>query len=338
MKHMEEHLKTIDVEEDNHAKRLDQFVALHLPLGMSRSQAQTMITNGHVKLNGTSETSAKRKVKMGDRVSFEVPDAEPPEPIGENIALNILYEDADLLVVDKPAGLVVHPGAGNPTGTLVNALIYHCGDTLSGIGGVKRPGIVHRLDKETSGVMVVAKNDHAHQHLSAQFADHGKTGVMERAYLALIWGIPDRRAGTIETFLGRSSGDRKRQAVVSESQPDARHAVTHYTIQKIFSEEKNGTDLALVECRLETGRTHQIRVHMAHAGHPLVGDNVYGSGFKTKTAKLEETAAQAINDLNRQALHAYKLVFEHPTTGEIMRFETTMADDMGIVLGALVGT
>ncbi|MEO0919146.1 MAG: RluA family pseudouridine synthase [Pseudomonadota bacterium] len=332
---MAEHLKTVDVEEDNHAKRLDQVVALHLPLGMSRSQAQGLIANGHVTLNGAKETSSKRKVKAGDNIVFALPDAEQPEPEGENIPLDVLYEDNDLLVLNKPAGLVVHPGAGNPKGTLVNALIYHCGDTLSGIGGVKRPGIVHRLDKETSGVMVVAKNDHAHRHLSAQFADHGKTGVMERAYLALIWGIPDRRSGTIESFLGRSSGDRKRQAVVSESQPDARHAVTHYVIQETFDEYRNGTDLALVECRLETGRTHQIRVHMAYNGQPLVGDNVYGSGFKTKIAKLGAETAEAVSALNRQALHAYKLVFEHPTSGETMSFDTVMADDMATVLKAL---
>lgn len=332
---MTEHLKTIVVDEDNHGKRLDQFVALHLPLGMSRSQAQSMIANGHVTVNGVPEPASKLKVKAGDQVSFEVPEAEPPEPEGEDIPLTILFEDDHLLVLNKPAGLVVHPGAGNAKGTLVNALIYHCGDSLSGIGGVKRPGIVHRLDKETSGVMVVAKNDHAHQHLSAQFADHGKTGPMERAYLALIWGIPNRRSGTITTFLGRSSGDRKRQAVVSESQPDARHAVTYYVVQETFSQEQNGTDLALVECQLETGRTHQIRVHMAHNGQPLVGDNVYGSGYKTKSAKLNPEAAQAITDLNRQALHAYKLVFEHPATGETMHFDTEIADDMARVLAAL---
>ncbi|MEM1377015.1 MAG: RluA family pseudouridine synthase [Pseudomonadota bacterium] len=332
---MTDQLKTVEVDEANNAKRLDQFVALHLPLGMSRSQAQTMITNGHVQLNGTPETASKRKVKMGETVSFQIPEAEPPEPGGEDIALDILHEDDDLIVINKPAGLVVHPGAGNETGTLVNALIHHCDDSLSGIGGVKRPGIVHRLDKDTSGVMVVAKNDRAHQHLSAQFADHGKTNDMERAYLALVWNIPERRVGSIDTFLGRSSGDRKRQAVVSESQPDARHAVTHFTVNSIFPAEKNGVELALVECRLETGRTHQIRVHMAHIGHPLVGDNTYGSGYKTKIAKLDEKSGKAAAALNRQALHAYKLSFEHPTSNEMMHFEAALPDNLSELIHAL---
>ncbi|MEM9999440.1 MAG: RluA family pseudouridine synthase [Pseudomonadota bacterium] len=332
---MAQQLETIEVDETHNAKRLDQFVALHLPLGLSRSQAQTMITNGHVTLNGKPETSSKRKIKTGDTISFAIPDAAPPEPKGEDIALDILHEDTDLIVINKPAGLVVHPGAGNETGTLVNALIHHCGDSLSGIGGVKRPGIVHRLDKETSGVMVVAKNDRTHQHLSAQFADHGKTGPMERAYLALVWNMPDRRAGTIETFLGRSSGDRKRQAVASESQPDARHAVTHFRVRATFAAGQVGADLALIECVLETGRTHQIRVHMAHIDHPLVGDNVYGSGYKTKIAKLEQQAAYAVTALNRQALHAYKLVFEHPSNGDVMRFESPLPTDFAAVLQAL---
>ncbi|MEL6920476.1 MAG: RluA family pseudouridine synthase, partial [Pseudomonadota bacterium] len=298
-------------------------------------QAQAMIANGHVQLNGTFETSTKRKVKTGDSIAFQIPDAEPPEPEGEDIALDILHEDEDLIVIDKPAGLVVHPGAGNQTGTLVNALIHRCGDTLSGIGGVKRPGIVHRLDKDTSGVMVVAKNDYAHQHLSAQFADHGKTNDMERAYLALVWNIPDRRVGTIETHLGRSSGDRKKQAVVSETQPDARHAVTHFTVKTIVHAATAGADLALVECRLETGRTHQIRVHMAHIGHPLVGDHVYGSGYKTKIAKLSGKAAAAATTLNRQALHAYRLSFEHPRSVEQLGFESPLPDDFNALLDTL---
>lgn len=245
------------------------------------------------------------------------------------------YEDEDLIVLVKPAGLVVHPGAGNWTGTLVNALIYHCGDSLSGIGGVKRPGIVHRLDKETSGVMVVAKNDNAHRHLAAQFADHGRTGPLERAYKAVVWGRPRTLRGTVDAALGRGT-DRTKRAVKNEDSFDAREAITHYEVMERFHEKPDASCLAsMVECRLETGRTHQIRVHMAHIGHPLIGDPEYGAAFRTKANLLDEPARSTVNRFPRQALHAYLLAFEHPRTGEVMEFETDMPEDMEELVTAL---
>ena len=238
-------------------------------------------------------------------------------------------------MVNKPAGLVVHPGNGNWTGTLVNALIHHCGDSLSGIGGVKRPGIVHRLDKDTSGVLVVAKHDKAHNNLSAQFADHGRNGALERAYVALVWGMPERPAGTVDAFLGRSHRDRTKQAVVKEDREDARYAITHYKIEERFGENNDATALAsLIECRLETGRTHQIRVHMAHIGHPLIGDSEYGGAFKTKANRLTDALKETVQNFQRQALHARLLAFEHPMTGEFMEFTAEVPEDMQKLLEA----
>jgi 23S rRNA pseudouridine1911/1915/1917 synthase len=234
------------------------------------------------------------------------------------IALDIVYEDASLIVINKPAGLVVHPAAGHATGTLVNALIAHCGESLSGIGGVKRPGIVHRLDKDTTGLMVVAKTDRAHKVLSDQFADHGRTGPLERAYLALCWGVPDRPLMTIEAALDRHPHNREKMSVVREER--GRHAITHITRLAVFG-RKNEPVAALVKCELETGRTHQIRVHMTHIGHPLMGDPVYGTGFRTKIVHLPEAAARGLQALNRQALHATLLGFAHPETGEHLSFE-----------------
>src|SRR5690606_18723997 len=199
---------------------------------LSRSRVQALIRDGFVSLDGNAATDPGRKIAAGARVVLTLPEAEAAEPLGEDIPLAVLFEDDDLIVIDKPAGLVVHPGAGNPTGTLVNALIRHCGASLSGIGGVRRPGIVHRLDKDTSGVLVVAKNDRAHRSLSEAFADHGLTGDLERAYDALVWGNPGRPAGTIDAPLGRSSSDRTQRAVVAEGREDARHAITHFTVQE----------------------------------------------------------------------------------------------------------
>jgi 23S rRNA pseudouridine1911/1915/1917 synthase len=319
---------------DDAGQRLDRFLAAALEGTVSRSRLKTLIEQGHVTLNGAVAKEAKRRVEAGDIAHVDLPPPEDPEPQAEAIPLSVLYEDDALIVIDKPAGMVVHPGAGNPTGTLVNALIHHCGDTLSGIGGVKRPGIVHRLDKDTSGVMVVAKTDAAHAHLSAQFADHGRTGPMERAYQALVWGTPDRKTGTIKTHLGRSGSDRTKQAVVSESQPDARHAVTRFSVEARFGAATKPV-ASLVACTLETGRTHQIRVHMAHIGHPLIGDDVYGAGFRSKARALPEPARMAVEALGRQALHAAILAFIHPTTGELMRFEAAMPADMAQLAGAL---
>ncbi|MBO6639174.1 MAG: RluA family pseudouridine synthase [Roseitalea sp.] len=319
---------------DDAGRRLDQFLATAMDGTVSRSRLKGLIEDGRVTVNGAVVVEAKRRVAAGDIARVDLPPPADAEPQAEAIALSVLYEDDALIVIDKPAGLVVHPGAGNATGTLVNALIHHCGDTLSGIGGVRRPGIVHRLDKDTSGVMVIAKTDAAHKHLSAQFADHGRTGPMERVYQALVWGGPDRNTGTIATHLGRSGSDRTKQAVVSESQPDARHAVTRFSVETRFGPAAKPA-ASLVACMLETGRTHQIRVHMAHVGHPLIGDHVYGAGFRSKARALPEPARAAVDALGRQALHARMLAFVHPSTGEPMRFEADMPADMARVADEL---
>ncbi|MBB6356926.1 RluA family pseudouridine synthase [Aminobacter aganoensis] len=309
--------------------RLDQWLAARLAPDLSRSRVQALIKQGAVSVGGKVVDEAKRRLAPGDQVAIDMPEPEPAEPEGEKIALDILFEDDELIVINKPAGLVVHPGAGNWTGTLVNALIHHCGDSLSGIGGVKRPGIVHRLDKETSGVMVVAKTDRAHKSLSEAFADHGRTGDLERAYDALVWGIPQRLTGTVDAPLGRHA-DRVRRAVVPEHREDARHAITHFTVLERFGAEQGEFAAAsLVECRLETGRTHQIRVHMAHIGHPVVGDPDYGQAFRTKSNRLPEPLKSAVKAFPRQALHARLLAFRHPATHLIMRFEAPLPRDMG---------
>jgi 23S rRNA pseudouridine1911/1915/1917 synthase len=315
--------------------RLDAWLAQALDGELSRNRIKALIEGGDVSLNGKPVLEPKHKVRPGDHIEIVLPEPDAAEPLGEDIPLTILYEDDDLVVLIKPAGLVVHPGAGNWTGTLVNALIHHCGDSLSGIGGVKRPGIVHRLDKETSGVMVVAKNDIAHRGLAAQFADHGKTTALSRAYHAVIWGLPRPYKGTIDAPLGRA-GDRIRRAVTSATAPDARHAITHYEVVERYHEKPDATALASsVRCQLETGRTHQIRVHMAHIGHPLVGDPEYGMAFRTKANRLSEQARAVVSGFHRQALHAYLLQFEHPRSGEIMRFEAPLPDDMLELIEAL---
>jgi 23S rRNA pseudouridine1911/1915/1917 synthase len=301
----------------------------------SRSRVKALIEDGDVTVNGAPVKAPHQKIQPGDRVEVIIPEPEDPEPKGEDIPLDVLYEDSDLIVLVKPAGLVVHPAAGNWTGTLVNALIHHCGESLSGIGGVRRPGIVHRLDKETSGVMVVAKNDMAHASLSAQFADHGRTTKLERAYQAVVWGLPRPQKGTIDAPLGRS-GDRVKRAVVSAAADDARHAVTHYEVLERYHERPDATAIASrIACRLETGRTHQIRVHMAHIGHPLLGDPDYGLAFKTKVNLLPKPAQPIINRFRRQALHAYLLQIEHPRSGEVMRFESDLPEDLMELIDAL---
>lgn len=325
----EQALKELAADEQAQGERIDQWLAAQLQPDLSRSRIQALMREGAVRLNGKPVTEPKRKLATGDRISITMPDAVPAEPQGEDIPLDILFEDDDLIVINKPAGLVVHPGAGNWTGTLVNALIHHCGASLSGIGGVRRPGIVHRLDKDTSGVLVVAKNDLAHRVLSEAFADHGRTGDLERAYDALVWGSPARVAGMVDAPLGRSGTDRTRQAVVPETREDARHAVTHFTVLERFGGKEDATAMAaLVECRLETGRTHQIRVHMAHIGHPLVGDQDYGRAFFTKANRLGDTLGPMVRAFPRQALHARLLAFSHPVTGASMRFEAPHPADL----------
>jgi 23S rRNA pseudouridine1911/1915/1917 synthase len=328
-------MKVLTADEDAEG-RLDSWMTAQLGEEFSRSRIQVLIKTGQVTSKGAVVADPKKKVRPGDVFEITLPEPEDPTPQGANIPLDILYEDDDLIVISKPSGLVVHPGAGNWTGTLVNALIHHCGDTLSGIGGVRRPGIVHRLDKDTTGVMVVAKNDIAHRHLSAQFADHGRTMPLERAYQAIVWGRPRTLTGSVDAPLGRDNSDRTRRAVKRPGTPDADEAITHYEVIERFHETPNALSLAsLVECHLETGRTHQIRVHMAHIGHPLLGDMVYGAGFKTKANLLPEDAKNAVNNFGRQALHAYMLQIEHPRTGEVMRFETPLPDDMIALIEAL---
>ncbi|WP_245408425.1 RluA family pseudouridine synthase [Zhengella mangrovi] len=321
---------------DAAGSRIDQWLAAELAPELSRARLQALVKGGSVSVNGRAVTEPKTKLAGGETIVVVLPEPEPAAPAAQAIALDILFEDDQLIVINKPAGLVVHPGAGNPDGTLVNALIHHCGDSLSGIGGVRRPGIVHRLDKDTSGVMVVAKTDQAHRALSEAFADHGRTGDLERAYWAIVWGMPERMTGTIDAPLGRSGKDRTRRAVVRETHPDARHAVTHFTTLERYGLRPDATaEAALVECRLETGRTHQIRVHMAHIGHPLIGDRDYGQAFSTKANRLPEDVAAIVRAFPRQALHAHLLAFRHPATGDLLRFEAPPPADMQALRDAL---
>ncbi|WP_112663930.1 RluA family pseudouridine synthase [Microvirga flavescens] len=318
------------VEEHAAPERLDRVLA-HAWSDLSRSRLQALIREGHALVDGQIVIDTSRKVAAGAHIALSVPPPAPAEPVAQAMSLTVVYEDEDLIVIDKPAGLVVHPAAGHESGTLVNALIAHCGESLSGIGGVKRPGIVHRLDKDTSGLLVVAKNDRAHQGLAEQFADHGRTGPLERAYLALVWGTLERQHGTVEAALARSTHNREKMAVVSEER--GRYAITHYRIEEPLP--ALAPTATLVRCELETGRTHQIRVHMAHIGHPLLGDLVYGSGFKTKANRLSQAQQDALAALGRQALHATVLGFEHPRTGEFLQFESPLPADMAALLEAL---
>jgi 23S rRNA pseudouridine1911/1915/1917 synthase len=300
--------------------RLDRLLARLHP-NVSRAHFQRLIADGQVRINDRTASDAGQKIQPGTTITVTLPPPEPATPQAEAIALEVLFEDKHLIVINKPAGLVVHPAAGHATGTLVNALIAHCGESLSGIGGVRRPGIVHRLDKDTSGILVIAKTDAAHAGLSEQFAAHGRDGRLQRAYLAFVWGVPERPSGTIATGIARSSTNRQKMAVSTRA--DARKAITHYNLKEMF-----GTACSLVECRLETGRTHQIRVHMAHIGHPLLADSLYGSGFKSAAQRLSEAAKILVNTLNRQALHAWLLAFEHPITKKRLHFETALPKDL----------
>lgn len=322
-------IKTVVVTPDDEGQRLDKFLAARLAThqtGLSRSRITSLIRSGHVTGAGGTIKEPSARVKRQEQFQVTVPPPEPAAPVAEIIPLTIIYEDNDLIVINKPVGLVVHPAPGHEGGTLVNALLAHCGDSLSGIGGVRRPGIVHRIDKDTTGLLVVAKTDAAHQALSDQFADHGRSGPLERAYTAFVWGAPKRRTGTIDKSLGRHPSDRVRQAVRPK---DGRMAITHYERLETFGLDKHGEPLAsLVRCRLETGRTHQIRVHMATIGCPLIGDDLYGRGHRTKVARLNAGAGGVVRNLNRQALHAGLLAFAHPGDGKVMRFECPLPDDL----------
>jgi 23S rRNA pseudouridine1911/1915/1917 synthase len=310
--------------------RLDRVLALRAPK-LSRSRLKTLILAGQVTVKGAPVRDPAYHVAKGDTITIDVPEAVAAEPEGETIALDIIHEDDDIIVINKPKGLVVHPAAGHETGTLVNALIAHCGASLSGIGGVKRPGIVHRLDKDTTGLMVAAKNDRAHQSLSEQFADHGRTGAMRRGYQAFAWGVLNRQRGTVDAPIDRHPHAREKMAV----RDSGRQAITHWEITESFNGRGGKPVASLLACQLETGRTHQIRVHLAHIGHPLLGDVVYGPHFKTKANALGAKAQAALAALGRQALHAYLLTIEHPTTGEILSWEAPLPEDLLLLQNAL---
>ena len=313
----------VTVAGDEGSARLDRVLAARLA-DLSRSRLKALILAGQVTVKSLPVRDPAYHVTTGDTITIDVPEAVAPEPKGENIALEIVYEDDDIIVIDKPCGLVVHPAAGHETGTLVNALIAHCGTSLSGIGGVRRPGIVHRLDKDTTGLLVAAKNDRAHQSLTAQFADHGRTGAMRRGYMAFAWDMPGRQRGTIDAPIDRHPYAREKMAV----RDSGREAITHWEIQEAFNGRDGKPVAALLACQLETGRTHQIRVHLAHIGHPLMGDSVYGSHFKTKASHLGPKSQAALAGLRRQALHAYLLALEHPKTGEILQWERALPEDL----------
>jgi 23S rRNA pseudouridine1911/1915/1917 synthase len=295
--------------------RLDRALAAALPT-LSRERLKTLIRSGALVRGDIAVRDPATKVRGDEQFRLAVPEPEPAHNEAQDIPLKVVFEDEHLLVIDKPAGLVVHPAAGNRDGTLVNALLHHCGDSLSGIGGVARPGIVHRIDKDTSGLMVVAKTDVAHEKLAKQFAKHS----IDRRYLAIVSGVPKTNEGSVDAPLARSSANRKKIAIVGEGR--GKRAVTHWTRKTALR------DAALVECRLETGRTHQVRVHMASLGHPLLGDPVYGSG-KGHRALLKELG------FHRQALHAAVLGFEHPVTKHRLSFESGMPADMQELFSAL---
>jgi len=305
-------------------QRLDRALA-DFAEGLTRNRLQSLIADGLVSLDGRVVTTASRKVKAGERYRISLPPPTPIEAEPQDIPLSVVYEDSDLIVVDKPAGLVVHPAPGNPDNTLVNALLHHCGPSLTGIGGAERPGIVHRIDKDTSGLIVAAKTEEAHQGLITLFAKHD----ILRRYDAVVWGSPPKEA-TIDAPIGRDPKDRKRMAVVAPGK--GKHAVTHLACIRRF-----GLGAALIACRLETGRTHQIRVHCAHIGHPLIGDPVYGRATKARLEKLAPDARKAATEFPRQALHAAELGFIHPVTGKALRFESPLPPDLVRLIAALDG-
>jgi len=323
----------ITVAGDEGSIRLDRVLAVRRP-ELSRSRLKALILAGSVSVGSTPVRDPAYHVTVGDTITIDVPEAVAAEPRGEDIALDIVYEDDDIIVIDKPRGLVVHPAAGHETGTLVNALIAHCGASLSGIGGVRRPGIVHRLDKDTTGLMVAAKNDRAHKSLTEQFADHGRTGAMRRGYMAFVWGVPNRQRGTVDAPIDRHPFAREKMAV----RDSGREAITHWEIQESFSGRDGKPVAALLVCQLETGRTHQIRVHLAHIGHPLMGDSVYGPHFKTKASHLGPESQAALAALGRQALHAYLLTLEHPQTGAIFEWISDLPDDLTRLRNSLRAT
>lgn len=331
------------------ADRLDKALARAVPeeAALSRSRLMRMIAEGAVSRDGQPVTDPKTKVEMGELFTLRLDPAASVDTLPEDIPLNVIWEDGDLIVIDKPAGMVVHPAPGSPSGTLVNALLAHCGDTLSGIGGERRPGIVHRIDKDTTGLLVVAKSDRAHHGLAAQFEAHS----VNRHYLALVHGVPDaadpRLRGLrgisvepgailrIATGLARHKTDRQRQAVVWDGA--GRHAITRAHVVESFGTGQGGGAAAMIDCWLETGRTHQIRVHMSYVGHGLLGDQTYGGRRNLSAKVLGAEAAAFGNGFPRQALHAATLGFIHPVTGERLEFESPIPADMQALIGALRG-
>ena len=329
------------VTEADAGQRLDRFLAGRFDQ-FSRARLQQLIRTGQVfriapdRCGETGEVMVcepARRVVTDERYRLNLPRAENAEPAAQEIALQIVFEDEHLVVIDKPAGMVVHPAPGHEQDTLVNALLAHCGNTLSGIGGVRRPGIVHRLDKDTSGLLVVAKSDRAHQGLSAQFQAHGRDGRLSRRYLALVWEAPRVPAGTIDAPLARSRINRRKMSVVSDGQ--GRRAITRFRVLQRFQNPAGKTLAALLSCELETGRTHQIRVHLAHKGWPVMADSTYGAGYAASMHNMSSCQRAALIALNRQALHAAHLGFEHPVSGEPLSFEAEMPEDMAILLARL---
>lgn len=306
-------------------ERLDKWLSGRLP-DLSRTRVKSLIEQGLVATAEATITDASAKVKAGQAYRVTVPPDQPAEPEAQAIELDVVYEDDDLIVIDKPPGMVVHPAPGSPDQTLVNALLAHCGPSLSGIGGVRRPGIVHRIDKDTSGLLVVAKNDRAHHGLAEQFAAHS----LERAYYALVWGVPTPPFCEISGNIGRSPQDRKKMAVVKNG---GKQALTRYRVMQIYA---SGI-ASLVECRLATGRTHQIRVHMTSIGHPLVGDQTYGRSRAARHGGIPEEVRSALANFPRQALHAYLLGFRHPTTNEQLSFESIISKDFMALIRILEG-
>ncbi len=316
----------VSAEAGDEGERLDRLIAARVP-GLTRSRVKALIEAGQVGLHGGETISEPSwRVKPGQIFAIIVPEPEAALPVPQDIPLDIVYEDADLIVVNKPAGMVVHPAEGNHDGTLVNALLHHCGASLSGIGGVKRPGIVHRLDKDTTGLMVAAKNDAAHQALAADL----EARRVERVYLAIVWGMPNPRAGEIEGNIGRHPVDRKRMAVLKRG---GRHALTGFQVTRAV-----GAAASLIECRLTTGRTHQIRVHLASIGHSVVGDPVYGRASPARLARLSPAGREAVARFRRQALHAWQLRLRHPRTGEQMEWTAEPPADMRDLLAKIAET
>ncbi|MBM3539864.1 MAG: RluA family pseudouridine synthase [Alphaproteobacteria bacterium] len=321
-----ERILTVTTDAASAGERLDRSLAASLVSGdtaLSRSRLKALIEEGRVTSNGATISDPSRRVKPGEVFVLTLPASRAAAATPQSIPLTILYEDDDVIVVDKPAGLVVHPAPGNPDRTLVNALLAHCGAGLSGIGGVARPGIVHRLDKDTSGLLVAAKNDAAHHALAAQFSGRS----VERLYQAVVWGVPQPRSGTISGAIGRSRHDRKKMAIVGEGR--GKPALTHYRVLKSLA----GGEASLIECRLATGRTHQIRVHLASAGHPLIGDPVYGR--PTHRRRLMPPVVEAAIRFPRQALDAVSLGFTHPVTAKKLKFCKSLSKDISDLIHKL---